>query len=386
MDIHARRRTLLLTIILAALTGFFSGGLGFSYFSDNLNTGRQNITTPKDVSVSKEGKSVTSVVQQSNPAVVSVIVKQDLEKLSNPLFRSPLRRRQQPDAPEQQIGGGTGFVVSQDGLIVTNKHVVNRDAQYTVLFNDGEKVDATVEALHPATDLALLNINRQGLEKLDLADSSQLRVGQSSIAIGNALGEFQNTVSKGIISGLNRDITARGGLQQTERLSGLIQTDAAVNPGNSGGPLLDINGNVVGVNVAVARQAQNIGFAIPSQKVTDMIEDFNQYGKIRVPFLGVRYVTINEAVQNANNLSREQGALLVADGATPAVLPNSPADNAGLSSGDIVLKINDTNITKKNPLAEVVEQFEVGKTVTLTYVRDGEEQTTQVTLQNRPQE
>ncbi len=375
------RNTLLLSLILAVLGGFFSGGLGYVYFAEQGGAERQNITT-ENVSLSNEDSAVTSVVEQSNPAVVSVIVKKDLPKISDPFFGN--FRPQQGE--QQQIGGGTGFVVSSDGLIVTNKHVVNQDAEYTVLFNNGRRSDATVEALHPATDLALLDVERSGLKKLDFAQSKSLDVGQTSIAIGNALGEFQNTVSKGIVSGLNRDITAGGRLRNVQRLSGLIQTDAAINPGNSGGPLLDINGKVIGVNVAVAQEAQNVGFAIPSDEVVEMIEDFNKYGEIRVPFLGVRYVMINETVKEANNLDRDSGALILFDGGTGAVLPGSPADEAGLSTGDIITQVNDTKITQENPLAEVIEDLEVGDTVNLTVIQNGEEVNKEVTLQDRPRQ
>ncbi|MFB6225210.1 MAG: trypsin-like peptidase domain-containing protein, partial [Candidatus Paceibacteria bacterium] len=304
MENRSIRKTLLLAILLSVLAGFFSGGLGYNYFAQNAPNAQTNINT-KNVSISSSQSAITSVVEEAKPAVVSIIVKQDLPKISDPFFGRRLKQEQ------QQIGGGTGFVVSSDGLIVTNKHVVNRDAEYTVLFNDGKKVEASVKAIHPATDLALLDVDRTGLEKLDLARSNKLKVGQTVIAIGNALGEFQNTVSKGIVSGLNRSITASGTFQEPQQLTNLVQTDAAINPGNSGGPLLDINGKVVGVNVAVAKQAQNIGFAIPSNTAIEMIEDFNKYGEIRVPFLGVRYITVNETIQETNNLSKDYGALLV---------------------------------------------------------------------------
>jgi len=383
MDNRSIRKTLLLAIMLSVLAGFFSGGLGYNYFVQNASNTQTNINT-ENVSISKSQSKVTSVVEKSNPAVVSIIVNQDLPKISDPFF-GPSPQREQG---QQQIGGGTGFVVSSDGLIVTNKHVVNKDAEYTVLFNDGNKVEADVEALHPTTDLALLDVERTGLEKLDLASSDKIKVGQTVIAIGNALGEFQNTVSKGIISGLNRSITASGTFQNSQRLTDLIQTDAAINPGNSGGPLLDINGKVVGINVAVAQQAQNIGFAIPSNTAVEMIEDFDKYGEIRVPFLGVRYVTINETIQETNDLSKNYGALLIPGnqiGGT-AVVPNSPADKAGLKSGDIILKINDQKITQQNTLASIVEGFEVGDTVTVTVLQDGEEITKEVTLEQRPSE
>ncbi len=189
---------------------------------------------------------------------------------------------------KQKVGGGTGFIVSSDGLIVTNKHVVSdKDAEYTVYLSDGKKYKAKVLAVHPVDDLALIKINASGLPTLKLGDSDKIKLGQFVLAIGNALAEFQNTVSFGVISGLKRSITASDESGGVERLEDLIQTDAAINFGNSGGPLINLRGEVIGINTAIAGGAENIGFAIPVNRVKKMIDEFRQRGKIEIPFLGV---------------------------------------------------------------------------------------------------
>jgi len=221
------------------------------------------------------------------------------------------------------------------------------------------------------------------LPVVELGDSSGLKVGQTAIAIGNALGEFRNTVSTGVISGLSRSITAGGPGIGSEQLTGVIQTDASINPGNSGGPLLNIAGQVIGINTAIVQGAQNIGFAIPINEVKKSIDNVKEHGRIIRPWLGVRYVLINKSIAAANNLKIDYGALIVrGDNKTDlAVIPGSPADKAGLEENDIILEINNGKIDEKNPLANAIGKLNPGDEITLKVMHKGEEKVVKVKLE-----
>jgi serine protease Do len=334
-----------------------------------------------------------------NDAVVSVVATKDVPVYEryfeeyNPFgdwfggFSIP--RVRENGTEEQEVGGGTGFVVSADGLIVTNRHVVADDeASYSVMFQNGQVYDVAVKAKDPVLDIAILEIADRPetpLPYLTFGDSAAVRLGESVIAIGNALAEFDNSVSVGIISGRGRSITARDGMGQSEELSNVFQTDAAINPGNSGGPLLNLDGEVIGVNVAASLGAENIGFAIPSEAVALVVNSVVTYGEIRRPFLGVRYTMITERIQRANNLSVDYGAL-VARGETReelAVMPGSPADKAGLRENDIILAIDGVKLDETD-LANVLRTKAVDATITLRILRQGNEEEVVVTLAPAP--
>ena len=350
----------------------------------------------------EEESAVIDVVESASPAVVSIIITKDLpvveQYYNNPFgsdfFRQffgddfegsyPDQSSGSGDTETQEIGGGSGFIVSGDGYVVTNKHVVaDEEADYTVVTDDGTQYQAEVLARDTLNDLAILKIEGDNFPTLELGDSSNLKVGQSVIAIGNSLGEFSNTVSTGIISGLYRSITAGGSGIATEELTDVIQTDASINSGNSGGPLLNIDGQVIGINTAMAEGAENIGFAIPINEVKDTIEEVKENGRIIRPWLGIRYIQLNESIAKANKLSVDYGALIArGDSRTDlAVIPGSPADKAGLEENDIILEINGEKITEDNPLAEVVAGLDVGDEVSLKILRDGKEQEVQVVLE-----
>jgi len=337
----------------------------------------------------KQPKSIADVVEEVSPAVVSIIVSKYVpvieEYYINPFeeferffgrdfgFKVPQYREKGREL--QQIGGGTGFIVSPDGLIVTNKHVVyDESAEYTVLMNDGTKYPAPVLARDPVQDIAILKISAHNLPTVKLGNSDNLRIGQTVIAIGNALGEFRNTVSVGVISGLSRTITASGG-GIIEQLEEVIQTDAAINEGNSGGPLLNIYGEVIGINTAMAQGAENIGFAIPINKAKKVITDIQTKGRIVYPFLGVRYILITKSIAQKNNLPVDYGALIVR-GNEPgevAVIPGSAADKAGLRENDIILEIDGQKITPENSLSKLILKHDVGDRIVLKILRQGEE-------------
>jgi len=351
-------------------------------------------------------KAVIEAVKKVSPAVVSIIITKELPVFEKyyenpfpeipgfpefPEFKIPQYR--QKGVKKQKVGGGSGFIISEDGMILTNRHVVqDRDAEYTVITNDGRKYPAKVLARDPLQDLAILKIEKsrkiskkgnlfqEPFSVAKLGDSSTLEIGQTVIAIGNALGEFRNTVSVGVVSGLGRTITASGeGIIET--LEDVVQTDAAINRGNSGGPLLNLKGEVIGVNVAMAQSAQNIGFAIPINRAKRDIKQVKSIGKIVYPFLGVRYVLITPDIQEEKNLPVNYGALLVGgDNGEPAVVPDSAASRAGLKEKDIILELNGQKVTPKNSLAKIIRNCNPGDKVTLKILRGKKEIILKVTL------
>ncbi|MDT7868480.1 MAG: trypsin-like peptidase domain-containing protein [Candidatus Pacebacteria bacterium] len=350
-------------------------------------------------------KEITGVVKKASPAVVSIVVSKYVPIIeryySNPFEEFELPPELEPffkfefQVPEyrtkgyekQEVGGGTGFIVSPDGLILTNRHVVDDDkAEYTVYLNDGRKFKAKILLKHPVDDLALIKIDAYNLPTLPLGNSDNLQIGEFVIAIGNALGEFQNTVSFGVISGLKRNIVASDTFGKTQRLEDLIQTDAAINYGNSGGPLINIYGEVIGVNTAIVSGAQNIGFAIPINRAKRMIEEWKTKGKVEIPFLGIKYVLVDEKVKERFNLPYAYGAYVYTEiKSDKAVIPNSPAERAGIKEGDLILEIDGEKITLQNTLAAAVRKKKVGDVVTLKIWRDGKILEIKVTLGKLPE-
>ncbi len=342
---------------------------------------------------------IPDVVEQANPAVVSVVVTRDVpiyeryyEEVNPWGFWGggiSVPRIREQGTEEREVGGGSGFFVSPDGLIVTNRHVVSdQSARYSVLLNDGRSFPVNVLARDQVLDIAILQVepeNGETFPHLRFADSRELRLGESVIAIGNALAEFRNSVSVGVVSGLARSITASDGRGRSEQLDQVIQTDAAINPGNSGGPLLNLAGLVVGVNVATTRGAENISFALPAHIVRTVVDSVIEHGEIVRPFLGVRYAMITPAMQTMNNMSVDYGALVVRGRTTEelAVMPGSPADRAGLRENDIILEI-DGQPLRNTDLATVLRQKQVGDTIELRVLQQGEERTLSVTLVQSP--
>ncbi len=359
------------------------------------------VPTPIAKSTEEE---IVEVVKRASPAVVSVIITKDLPVLErgfisiNPCEGLPpefcqnffpeiqVPQIRQKGTQKQQVGAGSGFIVSKDGLVVTNKHVVaDTEADYTVLMNDGRKFPARVLARDPVQDMAVLKIEGSNFPIIPLGDSDKLAIGRTVIAIGNALGEFQNTVSVGVVSGLRRAITASGG-GVSEELENLIQTDAAINQGNSGGPLLNLDGEVVGVNTATVVGAQSIGFAIPSAVVKKDLADVKTLGKISVPFLGVRHSLVTKDLAERLKLPVDYGARVGrGEGAEPAVTPGSPAAEAGIREDDIILELDGVRIAADNPLARLIQKHRVGDEVILKVRRGSGEFTVKVKLAERPQ-
>ena len=382
-----------ITIIFSCIAGVVGGVIGNQLYGRNIGNLASSIVN-QDLRVTNQQEAVIDVASKASSSVVSIVVSQHLSDVQdyrlNPFldyFGLPQRTPgENTDGNNlREVGAGTGFIISNDGMIVTNRHVVDEDdAEYTVILNDDTEYTAKVLAKDTLLDIAFLKIEATNLTPLNFGDSSKTQVGQTVVAIGNALGEFSNTVSAGIVSGLGRNITAtdaRG--RSAEQLYDVIQTDASINSGNSGGPLLDLNGNVIGVNVAVATKAQGIGFAIPSNVVVDLLSRLNEQGEIVRPKLGVRFRMIDKALKQANNLTVNDGAL-IQRGQTAndlAVIPGSPADKAGLRENDIVLEINGEKLTESKPLNIVIQGYKVGDEITLKVLRQGQEIEVKVVLE-----
>ncbi len=338
---------------------------------------------------------VVDAVKKTNPAVVSITISKEVPKyevvtlpnqqdIFGNIFPS-FPQYKQNGTEKKQVGSGSGFFVSADGLIVTNRHVVeDKTAFYTVYTNDGKQHSAKVIARDPVLDIALMKIESTNYPYLTLGNSDSLLIGQTVIAIGNALGEYKNTVSVGVVSGLSRSVTAGSSLSgKSELLDHVIQTDAAINPGNSGGPLLDLTGRVVGVNVAVATGSQGIGFALPVNSIKSAIDSVKNSGKIVRPYLGVRYLTVNAEMKESASLAVDYGALVKGgtSASEPAVIPDSPADKAGLQDNDIILYIDGEKITEANTLSNIIRQKKVGQTINMRVLSKGTEKNLKAVLE-----
>ena len=355
-----------------------------------------------------EEQQIITTIRNVMPAVVSIVISkhlEDVEKdMAHPHEMYPMVPKKRPVKSLQDIthgngsgletdkdgmvtiGGSSGFFVDEDGLILTNRHViVDAQAQHTVITNDGHKYEARVITRDPINDVAILKIDAKHMPFLELGDVGQLELGQSVIAIGNALGIFKNTVSVGIVSGLSRSITAQEDQDAPiQEMRGLIQTDAAINPGNSGGPLVDVTGRVIGINAAIVYGAQNIGFAIPVNAAARDLSDLKAYGHIRRPYLGVRYIIIDENLQSKINAPVDYGALVIREGPHDhAVMPGSPADQAGIKEKDIVLEVNGERVDRDHPIQDFLETLAVGDTLQLLVLRDAEKLNMKVVLAER---
>lgn len=373
-----RKTLLIFAVVFFLFVAILGGAISDRIFGfrplDKFFPGKGSVTQVNRLLT--EESVVITVAENVSPSVVTVSMQTSPRQILqfNPFsgFTSSIQGGQPQDI-------GSGFIVSKDGLIVTNKHVVSDlNAKYKIITKDDKEYEVATISRDPANDIAILKINPSidsGLRAAELGDSSALRVGQFVIAIGTALGQFRHTVTTGVISGLGRGITAGSPYEgYAEKLDDIIQTDAAINPGNSGGPLLNSLGQVIGVNVAVAQGANNIGFALPVNVVKDALSQFNANGGFsKKAYLGVEYQIISQA--NAILNSVPQGAYVV------GVVAGSPAEKAGIKDGDIITKIDGNEINEKNGgLSKVVADKKAGDTVSVELWRSGETQKLQITL------
>lgn len=374
--------TLFAILLILFSIGVSSGTLGIKWndVGKFLNTPPPtNLSQPSDkLKIVSEESVVTDVVDKVSPSVVTVSMSRNRSIGSifeiDPSDPFGVFRQQQPKQPATQ-DIGSGFIVSPDGLIITNKHVVaDTSAKYKVVTKEDKSYDVQKIYRDPANDLAILKINATGLKPVTMGDSSAMKVGQMAIAIGTALGEFRNTVTVGVISGLGRGITAGSPYEGfVERLDNVIQTDAAINPGNSGGPLLNSSGQVVGINSAVSSEGQNIGFAIPINVVKDAITEFQKSGSFNRPFLGVRYKVITRDLALLNDVPE---GVFVQD-----VVAGSPAEKAGIQNNDIITKIDGKKLSgSDSTLSKTIASKKIGDSISVEIWRDGQTKTVTVSL------
>lgn len=357
----------LILVLIVALLGGWGGSYIQSQSSNTVDTVKQ-----KEI-ILQNDNIISDIAKRVGPSVVSIVTKQTQQGVFG-------------DTREAE-GAGTGVILTKDGLVLTNRHVVPSGvSSVSVVLSDGTKLDAKVLARDSLNDIAFLKLkSAKDLKVAELGDSSQMKVGDSVIAIGNALGQFQNTVTTGIISGIGRPITAQSeDGAGVENLRGLFQTDAAINPGNSGGPLVDMNGRVIGINTAVAGNAQNIGFSIPINDVKASIDSVQEHGKIIRPYIGVMYLPLTPDIAKQLDLSVSEGAF-VGDGTNrQAVMSGSPADKAGIKNGDVILKVAGETVNEKNSLSSLIAKHKVGDTVDLTVLRANKEITLKIKLVAAP--
>jgi serine protease Do len=378
---QSTKKSLISAFILLFMLGVTSGFLG-GYFGSTLRSNGPATTEQAKKQVIDQSTLIGDLAKKVGPSVVSIEVTSTTT--TNDFFFGSRSGVSQ--------SAGTGFFVSQDGYILTNRHVIPEGAtKVSVTMSDGTKLsDVTVVGRTKSNDpldIAFLKVNDKSKKftPVTTGDSSKMEVGNMVIAIGNALGQFQNTVTSGIVSGFGRDLQANGDGGSVETLQNLIQTDAAINQGNSGGPLVNVNGEVIGINTAIAGDgAQNIGFAIPINDVRSILDGVLTNGKIQRPYLGVRYVQLNAETAQSLNIKQTEGAYVSGSNGQSAVIVGSPAEKAGIKEGDIILEIDGKKVTTSNTLSAIINQHKVGDKVTIKILRGDKQDNLTATLQQLP--
>ena len=353
----------------------FVAGVGGSYLYSKYGGAQSGLRTPSydgNSIVSQEEEDVAAVADAVSPSVVSILTTSQA-RTSSPYYY------------QQQEGAGTGIIISKNGYVLTNNHVIEGASEVTVVSAEGTTYEnVKIIGRDPLNDVAFLKIdNVSDLPAAQLGDSKSVRIGQRVVAIGNALGQYQNTVTSGIISGTGRSVVASSdgtAAGDAESLSDLIQTDAAINSGNSGGPLVNMAGQVIGINTAIASDANSVGFVIPISSTKGVIEGVLATGKVSRAYLGVRYVSVTADVAKTYGLAVKQGAYIFADGSAAAVVSGGPADKAGVRNKDVITKVNGVEIGAKGSVATLIGEYRPGDTVELTISRDGKATTASVKL------
>ena len=328
-----------------------------------------------------ESNQTIRAVNAATPSVVAVLMSKELSKIKKEIGVD-IARYLVDEKGMVKIGGCSGFFISSDGYVLTNRHIVqDEEASYTVVWQN-KTYSCKILVRDKITDIAILKIDGSDFPYLKFDNSSQLKLGQTVMAIGNALGEFQNTVSRGIVSGLSRDIKAEVG-ENIQEFFGLIQTDAAINPGNSGGPLINLSGRVIGICTAVVLGVENIGFAIPINQAKSIFENIKKYGKLCRPSLGVRYFLIDEEMQKLHHFPFDYGAFIIYETipGRGGIVPEGPAEKAKLKEGDIILEVNKEKITKQSNLSQVLAHYEIGDVIKITYWNKEEKKQIKIKLE-----
>lgn len=363
-----RMQVILITAGMLAAIGISLTAYWYANSDQTQVTERQSVQNDGNLTTTTTEDTISRVVEQVSPSVVSIVTNVNTRTIFG--------------LAEQQAAG-TGVILSKDGYILTNNHVIDSATAVQVITSDGTTYsNVKVVGSDPLNDIAYLKVSGvTDLTPAEIGDSSTVRVGQQVIAIGNALGQYQNTVSSGIISGKGRPVTAASdGDSDTESLTDLLQTDAAINPGNSGGPLLNTSGQVIGINTAIASDAQGIGFAIPVNATKGTTKTILAGKGVLRSYLGVRYVEITAAVAKQYDLPVKVGAYVTSNDDSVAVVQGSPAAKAGLKEKDIITKINGEQVGVAGSVSTLAGEYAPGDTVVLTYLRGGVENTVKVTL------
>lgn len=369
--LRSRRRKLIVGILIVVAICFFAGIGGSRLYqlystSNNRVTSRDSTKNDGNNVVTKQEQDIASIVSKVSPSVVSVVTQSQSASYQGTV---------------QQDGAGSGIIISKDGYILTNKHVVNGADTVDVVLSDGTSYDnVKVIGVDPLNDIAFMKIpNVDNLPVAELGNSSSIRVGQQVVAIGNSLGQYQNTVTSGIISGTGRPISAQDG-NGVENLTDLLQTDAAINPGNSGGPLLNLQGQVIGINTAIVKDAQGIGFAIPINATKGLLKGVLAGGSVERAYIGINYTSITAEVAKQYNLPVKKGAYVHSGSSKSAVIVGSPAAKAGIQEKDIVTKVNSVETGTQGGLSSLVSEYAPGETIELTVLRNNQEVAVKVTL------
>lgn len=377
-----KTKILIVLIVLSSVISWVIGSYIFLYYvTPELNNvitktiTQEIVKDGKTITITDLQSEVTKLVQDVGPSVVNIIIKKDIDLYR----RDPWGFFQEKvGSVERQIWWGSWFFVAKDGTIMTNKHVVyDTTAKYSVITNDGKEYDASVIALDPLTDLAIIKIENpdkefQVLEIIE--DEKQINIGQFAIAIGNALWEFQNSVSFGVISGKNRSIEASWGWFGTQKLSWLLQTDTAINPGNSWGPLLNLNGQIVWINTAIAGNGQWLGFSIPLSKkrMSYILSSVEKYWEIKRPLIGISYIPVSDSLVKELWLKANYWAYIPNENGS--ILSGSIAEKSGIEAWDIILEIDDIKVTLENPIASIIQNKIPGDSIEIKVLKkDGKE-------------
>jgi serine protease Do len=368
----ARRRRwwiggLIAAAVILCLGAGFGGAQLFSSLMENTETAkRQTVENDGNKVITNEEESIAGVVEKVSPSIVSIVT---------------TSQGMSPYGATEEQGAGTGIIVGKDGYVMTNKHVVAGASTVGVVLTDGTTYDnVKVLGSDPLNDVAFLKIpDVSNLPAAELGDSTSIRVGQRVVAIGNSLGQYQNTVTSGIISGTGRPVSAQSG-ESVENLTDLIQTDAAINPGNSGGPLLNLSGQVIGINTAIIEDAQGIGFSIPIGATKGMLKGVLAGGSVERSYLGVNYLSITAEVANHYKLPVKKGAYVFSTNNQSAVVADGPAAKAGVQDKDIITKVGDIDVGDKGGVSSLISEYAPGDTIELTILRDGKPMTVKVTL------